>query len=430
MSNWPEHMEQVKAAMRAIIASDRPDIEKVGMALKRATIDGRDGRELFASLIAKHETEPNGWFEHWEAWDLIGPTAAKIDDLLPLANAADPNWRAGIQKPTVKKGKKRIETPLDDRPVLPKYQDFIKQTAHLETAEFPPLQMTVPVYLPEGLILLFGKPKVGKSWLCLNISIGVAGLGQCLDQTCEHGDVLYLALEDSDARLKRRMVAMLGTDQWPNFDYATKWPRLDDGGLDMLNRYCDDHPRCRLIMADIFQRIRNFSKGRQSVYEADYHALEGFHTIAKERRLSFVAVHHARKAGSDDPFDNTASGSFGLTGACDAAICLHKVKGVKYLTGQGRDLQEFDIAVKQDNQHRFTVLGEGWKYRMAEESRAIVEVLSNEYMPVAEIAARIGADPKATATRLYRMLANGEIEKLEGKREFRLLSAEFTKAMQ
>ena len=312
---------------------------------------------------------------------------------------------------------------------LPKYQNFIKSTEYLRTTEFAPLQFTVPIYLPEGLTLIFGKPKIGKSWLIMNMSIGVTGIGQCLGQTCEPGQVLYLALEDLDARLKRRMVAMLGTDKWANFDYATEWARLGAGGLDMLNAYCDDHPKLRFLAVDIFQRVRDFSKGKESVYEADYNALMGLQKIAKERRFSIAAVHHARKLSSDDPFD-TASGSFGLTGACDAAICLYKAKGVRYLTGQGRDLEAFDVAVQQDEQHRYTVLGDGWKYRMDEETRGIMEVMTNDFVPAKEIAGRCGGEEKAIQARLYRMLTAGDVEKQAGKAAFRLVQYEVPDAAQ
>jgi AAA domain len=46
--------------------------------------------------------------------------------------------------------------------------------ADLQWMEFPPLQFTVPGYLAEGLTLLVGKPKRGKSWMALDWVLAIA----------------------------------------------------------------------------------------------------------------------------------------------------------------------------------------------------------------------------------------------------------------
>ena len=60
-------------------------------------------------------------------------------------------------------------------------------------------------YLLEGLNLLGGKPKVGKSSWALDVAVAVASdNGTCMGGECEHGAVLALMLEDTDRRLQRR----------------------------------------------------------------------------------------------------------------------------------------------------------------------------------------------------------------------------------
>ena len=60
---------------------------------------------------------------------------------------------------------------------------------------FPPVKWAVPGFLPEGLSILAGGPKVGKSILALHLSVGVA-IGGCVlgKIDVQKGDVLYLAL--------------------------------------------------------------------------------------------------------------------------------------------------------------------------------------------------------------------------------------------
>ena len=74
--------------------------------------------------------------------------------------------------------------------------------AELQCTEIKPMTWIVPEYFPEGLTVLAGKPKIGKSWLMLAVALAVARgtevLGQFIDKG---GDVLYGAFEDG----KRRM---------------------------------------------------------------------------------------------------------------------------------------------------------------------------------------------------------------------------------
>ena len=53
-------------------------------------------------------------------------------------------------------------------------EDVLKSAEELRTKTFEPLRWTVPDYLPEGLTLLGGRPKIGKSWQALDISVGVS----------------------------------------------------------------------------------------------------------------------------------------------------------------------------------------------------------------------------------------------------------------
>jgi RecA-family ATPase len=46
--------------------------------------------------------------------------------------------------------------------------------------QLPPIQWAIPEILPEGLTLLAGKPKLGKSWLALAMALAVASGGVAL----------------------------------------------------------------------------------------------------------------------------------------------------------------------------------------------------------------------------------------------------------
>ena len=76
-----------------------------------------------------------------------------------------------------------------------------------------PTAFCVDTLLPQGITMLGGAPKIGKSWLvldlCLHIAKGVPFWG--LDT--RQGTVLYLCLEDSQRRLQERLNHL--TDEAP-----------------------------------------------------------------------------------------------------------------------------------------------------------------------------------------------------------------------
>jgi RecA-family ATPase len=113
----------------------------------------------------------------------------------------------------------------------------IRSAHELRRREFDPIRYVVPGYIAEGCTLLAGRPKLGKSWLVLEMGLAVATGEACLGGIlCEQGDVLYLALEDNERRLQKRIDKVLGPlHEWPqSFQYATEWPRASDGGLDAI----------------------------------------------------------------------------------------------------------------------------------------------------------------------------------------------------
>src|SRR5207249_348178 len=103
----------------------------------------------------------------------------------------------------------------------------------------------VPDLIPEGVTLLCGKPKLGKSWLLLAILIAVASGAVALGNIAvEQGEVLYISLEDKDKRLQKRANIVNQNHRVSDkFHYATSWPRLNEGGLEFLEEWIQEHPQ-------------------------------------------------------------------------------------------------------------------------------------------------------------------------------------------
>ena len=219
----------------------------------------------------------------------------------------------------------------------------------LMATEFPAPKWAVPGIISEGVNLLAGPPKVGKSWLSLGLALSVAAGGTAMDTVpVEGGPVLYLALEDTPRRLQTRMGKILGDDRAPaSLTLATSCPPLPQGGNEAIAQWCERNPDARMIVIDVFAKMRGTSAPGSSAYDADYAAVGHAKRIADHYGIAVVLVHHVRKAASDD-FLAEVSGTNGLAGAADATLVLKRSRGqadgVLHVTG--RDVDEAEYALR------------------------------------------------------------------------------------
>src|SRR5215218_2859436 len=213
---------------------------------------------------------------------------------------------------------------------------------------FPDPRYAVPGVLAEGLNLLAGAPKLGKSWLALNVAAAVADGGTALNRVrVERGEVLYLALEDPPRRLQQRLRLVLSGEPAPDGLFIeTAWPKLLEGGCARLDAWLDEHPDCRLVVVDVFAKVRGIPDANVNRYDADYAAMASLKTIADKHEIAILVVHHTRKALADD-FLDSVSGTQGLAGAADAVLVLSRSRGSAdaKLRITGRDVEEAEFAM-------------------------------------------------------------------------------------
>ncbi len=287
--------------------------------------------------------------------------------------------------------------------------------ADLQRITFAPLNYVVPGYIEQGLTLLAGKPKRGKSWLCLHVAIAVSRGGFTLgDVKCGEGDVLYCALEDNKRRLQRRMTKLMGTQDWPaRLRFEIAMPRLKDGGVEFVRSWIKHANNPRLIIIDTLAKVRDPRGREQTGYEADYGAVAELKALADEYGLAIILVHHQRKLEAEDPLDSV-SGTTGLTGAVDTVIVLiHDGQGVR-LYGRGRDIDEIDKAVEfSPDTCVWKVLGEAQSVRRSDERGEILEVLhkaANSMTPQ-QLASATDKPPVNIRKLLSKMVSAGEVIK-------------------
>jgi RecA-family ATPase len=145
--------------------------------------------------------------------------------------------------------------------------------------DFAPLEYVIPGYVVEGHTVLGGKPKLGKSWWAYDASIAVATGGKAMGSVeCEQGDVLYLALEDNRRWVKDRLLTLCPARkvQGINLDrlsVRTIAPRIDTGLLAELDKWRLGCVNPRLVIIDVFLKVRPPRKKGEDAYAADYDAV-------------------------------------------------------------------------------------------------------------------------------------------------------------
>ncbi|MFE5400525.1 AAA family ATPase [Streptomyces sp. NPDC056580] len=218
----------------------------------------------------------------------------------------------------------------------------------LMAAHFPEPKWAVPGILAEGVSVLAGPPKVGKSWLSLGLGLSVAAGGNAFDSVpVQGGPVLYLALEDTPRRLQTRMGKLLGGQPAPaGLTLVTECPPFPQGGVEAIAQWLERNTDARMVVIDVFAKMRGQAPAGVSAYDADYVAVGYAKRLADHYGVAVVLVHHVRKAGSED-FLTEVSGTNGIAGAADATLVLKRARGqadgILHVTG--RDVDEAEYAL-------------------------------------------------------------------------------------
>lgn len=214
-----------------------------------------------------------------------------------------------------------------------------------ETLFYKPLehpQMLIDGILSDGLAILSGDSKIGKSWMilwfCLKISRGEPIWGLPTAKT----DVIYLALEDKEWRVQQRMQEL--TDDPPdNLRFGFSCGKI---GLELeaqIEAVLKEYPTTGLLFIDTLQMVRDNVSGKTNAYAQDYRDLSALKKIADSYGMCIFLVHHNRKERDGSNVFNDMTGSTGIAGVADTCMILRKEErfgNSAVLSITGRDVEE------------------------------------------------------------------------------------------
>ncbi len=180
-----------------------------------------------------------------------------------------------------------------------------------------------------GLALLASPPKMGKSYLALDLAVCVASGQPFLSrQVCRSGSVLYVDLEGKLNRTQLRLREM-GVDSVPDkleivfSDRENDIRRVDSGFLEQLEQWLSEHPDAVLVVVDMFRSIDGRTGLKENDYEAKSRSLGLLQNLALNRDISILCLMHTRKGNgfNSEPQDvfEQIIGSVGQFATADCA---------------------------------------------------------------------------------------------------------------
>ena len=109
-----------------------------------------------------------------------------------------------------------------------------------------PPNFVVDTLLAQGLHILAGSPKVGKSWLALWLAVTVAKGEPVWNMSTKQGTTLYLCLEDSVLRIQNRLFEI--TEDAPDsVHFCTECALIGQGLEEQVDTFLAAHPDTVLV---------------------------------------------------------------------------------------------------------------------------------------------------------------------------------------
>lgn len=215
-----------------------------------------------------------------------------------------------------------------------------KSVASLDDLKLTPLVYALRQILPSGCGLMVGPPKIGKSLLGLQMALSVAAeLPLWPGREPERGgDVLYIAYEDNDRRMKKRATQLMNGKPLPaRLEVAYDWRRMDQGGIKDLEKWLEEHPAARLVIIDTMALFRPTNVRTRTAFDFDYGTTRLMSVIAERHQVAILMVHHSSKREAVDPLERV-NGTNGLVAGADTIMMLSRERetddGALLVTGR------------------------------------------------------------------------------------------------
>ena len=214
--------------------------------------------------------------------------------------------------------------------------------------DFPKTKWVVDNLIPEGLTILAGAPKIGKSFFCLNLALAVSQAWIFLSgyKVSNPKSVLYFALDNDPQRLIQSRLKMIQPDvSLPdNVQLCRHFPiKMSDDRLDTWRETIESH-KAELVIVDTLHHVLP----QNNTSTTDYSSLLLIQEMVHRLGISMILVtFNPEMTDIDNPF--MIQGSVNVQEACDTMMILTTVDRNKVLHIHGRETLPKEIPVAISN---------------------------------------------------------------------------------
>ena len=191
-----------------------------------------------------------------------------------------------------------------------------------------------------GVGLIAGSPKLGKSWLGLDVAVSVASGTPCLDtfDVAEPGPALLYMAEDADVEVKARLHGLcrhrgLDLESVPLYVITVPTLRLDLERDQRRLYHTVAQLRPRLLLLDPFVRLHKINENDAGEVSD---ILACLRQLQRTFDVAVIVVHHCRKNSRPGGTGSNLRGSTDFHAWSDSSLYLHHHKDIVVLTPEHR----------------------------------------------------------------------------------------------
>jgi hypothetical protein len=296
--------------------------------------------------------------------------------------------------------------PTGSKPKLKLVTTSLQDTYH---KDLPPPAEIIDRLVYQGLTILAGPPKVGKSYLALELASSVASGNFVFGHLAvkRPGKVLYLSLEDGERRVRQRTRQMADSDQYLDqiqMVYSLPAPLSEQAAVEALDNEIHEG-KYELVIIDTL--VKAFPQDRRShdVFRADYRQIDTLKRLADDNEVAIVVLAHTGKDEAEYAL-NVVAGTGGLTAAADAVLVLGKSSYGANLQVISRDVEEAQFALVRDARTSgWTIAAEGPGPIPVEGKQRILDALRDGPMSSSDIQIAMVTENSSTVRSwIYRLV--------------------------
>jgi hypothetical protein len=298
----------------------------------------------------------------------------------------------------------------------------------LLTNEMEGVKAMIEGVLHNGVTLLAGPPKSGKSWVTLGMAIAVATGGKFLSKLGikRPGRVAYFALEESENRTHNRLKMLVEGRPiaLQNIEFSYGISSMDNGGMKELDTYLSLTLPNLVIIDTLMAFVTGNKSSRNDVFRQDYREIKALQELAVKHDTCILVVHHTNKVGGTGV--TAVAGTHGVTAAADAVWTMKRQadrRAILDMTGREIEDQTLLIELELRQPIGWFIVEAGSGAKTSEERQEILELLTDEGALEPSRIATLLRRNAVTVRRLLMKLTAANLVVKDGKR-YRIVNVE------